>query len=349
MRGPLAGPVCRPATGGPPVRGAPARAAPGDPRRRPSRPHDPAHGQRGPRWTALELPGPGPRRRGEPRHHPSALPGDRPRPPLGAALRLRRPFPGFPRLTQVLGGYLTAVDSALVVGGDAVGPHRPTRRPGLPRRGRPPAGPARYGVGVPPVARVVPGTAAQNRVIDWLQFLAHVAARVPRGCWVHVFSDNLLTYLHPAVPAWIAAHPQVVVHLVAADRPCPAGSSRPSRGGSGPGCPRRSPRPRSSRPIPSGSCASSRHAGNSGCPGTGWPRSPPSARPWPSSGPAPRAGGARRSGWPASRSSASASATPAGACRQTPGAGGPAPGRARPCGKMREARRAAVLGPDPGS
>jgi AraC-like DNA-binding protein len=139
-----------------------------------------------------------------------------------AALRLRRPFPGFTRLTQVLGGYLTAVDSALVVGGNAVGPHRPTP-PAWPSRdgGRPPAGPARYGVGVPPVARVVTGTAAQNRVIDWLQFLAHVAARVPRGCWVHVFSDNLLTYLHPAVPAWIAAHPQVVVHLVAADRTLP--------------------------------------------------------------------------------------------------------------------------------
>ena len=137
------------------------------------------------------------------------------------AVRLRRPFPGFTRLTEVLGGYLTAMDSALVVGGDVVGPQRPGS-PTWPRAPGPaPAGLARYAVRVPPVARVVAGTPAQNRVIDWLNFLTHVADRVPRGYWVHVFADNLLTHLHPAVPAWLADHPEVVVHLVPAGRPLP--------------------------------------------------------------------------------------------------------------------------------
>ena len=137
------------------------------------------------------------------------------------AARLRRPFPGVDRLTQVLGGYLTAVDSALVVGGDVVGPQRIVS-PAWPRTpGPPPAGLARYAVRLPPVARVVAGSPAQNRVIDWLNFLTHVADRVPRGYWVHVFADNPLTHLHPAVPAWLADHPEVVVHLVPAGRPLP--------------------------------------------------------------------------------------------------------------------------------
>jgi len=138
------------------------------------------------------------------------------------ALRLRQPFPGFARLTQVLGGYLTPVDSALVVGGDVVHAHRPAPPAWPPRtRGPRPAGLTRYAVAVPPVARVVPGSAAQNRVIDWLQFLTHVVARVPRGYWVHVVADNAPTHQHPAVPAWLARHPQVVLHLVPADRPLP--------------------------------------------------------------------------------------------------------------------------------
>jgi len=113
------------------------------------------------------------------------------------------------------------VDGALVGGGDVVGPHRPAS-PAWPRApGRPPAGLARYAVRVRSPARIVAGSAAENRVIDWLQFLVHVAARVPRGYWVHVFADNPLTHLHPAVPAWLADHPEVVVHLVPAGRPLP--------------------------------------------------------------------------------------------------------------------------------
>ena len=136
-------------------------------------------------------------------------------------VRLRGPFPGFARLTEVLGGYCTALDSALVVGGDAVGRHRPAPPAVGPAATRPLAGPARYAVLLPPPVRVVAGTAAQNRVPDWLQFLAYVAARVPRGWWVHLFADNLVTHLHPAVPAWFARHPEVVLHLV------PAGDALP--------------------------------------------------------------------------------------------------------------------------
>ncbi len=143
-------------------------------------------------------------------------------PHWGRAARLRTPFPGFARLTEVLGGYLTDLDSALVVGGDVVRPQRPVpppepRRPGA----RPPAVPARYAVPLPPPIRVVAGSPAENRVPDWLQFLTHVAARIPRGYWVHLFADNGVTHLHPAVPAWLARHPRVVLHLLPADDSLP--------------------------------------------------------------------------------------------------------------------------------
>ena len=142
-------------------------------------------------------------------------------PHWGRALRLRTPPPGFSRLTRVLGGYLTPLDSALVVGGDVVGPQRPVS-PSLPRSPlQPPSVPARYAVPLPPVARVVVGSPEQNRVRDWLLFLQYVAARIPRGFWVHVFADNWVTHLHPAVPAWLARHPQVVLHLLPADASLP--------------------------------------------------------------------------------------------------------------------------------
>ena len=142
-------------------------------------------------------------------------------PHWGRALRLRTPPPGFSRLTEVLGGYLTSLDSAVVVGGDVVGPQRPVP-PALPRSPlRPPAVPARYAVALPPPIRVVAGSPEQNRVSDWLRFLAHVAARVPRGWWVHLFADNVVTHQHPAVPAWFAQHPQVVLHLLPADASLP--------------------------------------------------------------------------------------------------------------------------------
>ncbi len=143
-------------------------------------------------------------------------------PHWGRALRLRTPPPGFSRLIYVLGGYLTSLDSALVVGGDVVSPQRPVPPPEPRRPGeRPPSVPARYAVPLPPVVRVVLGSPEQNRVRDWLQFLQYVAARIPRGRWVHVFADNWVTHLHPAVPAWLACHPQVVLHLLPADASLP--------------------------------------------------------------------------------------------------------------------------------
>ena len=114
-------------------------------------------------------------------------------------------------------------------GGQRAG-HRRGRRPPAPAR---PAGLAALDSGVavpraaalcgrrPPVARVVAGSAADNRVIDWLPFFTYAVARVPRGYWVHVVADNAVTHQHPAVPAWLARHPQVVVHLVSRDRPLP--------------------------------------------------------------------------------------------------------------------------------
>jgi hypothetical protein len=102
-----------------------------------------------------------------------------------------------------------------------VGPQRPVPPPWPRSPLRPPSVPARYDVQLPPLARVVPGSPAQNRVPDWLQFLQYVAARIPRGWWVHLFADNWVTHLHPAVPAWLARHPQVVLHLLPADDSLP--------------------------------------------------------------------------------------------------------------------------------
>ena len=107
------------------------------------------------------------------------------------------------------------------MGGDVVGPQRPVPPPWPRSPLRPPSVPARYDVQLPPLARVVPGSPAQNRVPDWLQFLQYVAARIPRGWWVHLFADNWVTHLHPAVPAWLARHPQVVLHLLPADASLP--------------------------------------------------------------------------------------------------------------------------------
>jgi homeodomain-containing protein len=143
-------------------------------------------------------------------------------PHWGRVARLRRRPPGFSRLTEVLGGYLSPLDSALVVGGDAVGPHQPKALPAPRRPGeRPPSVPARYTVVLPPPVRVVAGSPKQNRVPGWLQFLNHVAAQVPPGLWVHLFADNLVTHQHPAVAAWFAEHPEVVLHLV------PTGDAHP--------------------------------------------------------------------------------------------------------------------------
>ncbi|MGD0265612.1 MAG: helix-turn-helix domain-containing protein [Candidatus Methylomirabilota bacterium] len=142
-------------------------------------------------------------------------------PHWGRALRLRTPPPGFPRLKYVLGGYLSPLDSALVVGGDVVGPQRPVTPPWPRSPLRPPSVPARYAVPLLPLARVVAGFPELNRVYDWLQFLQYVVARIPRGWWVHLFADNWVTHLHPAVPAWLVRHPQVVLHLLPADASLP--------------------------------------------------------------------------------------------------------------------------------
>ena len=128
--------------------------------------------------------------------------------------RLRTPFPGFARLTEVLGGYLTPWESALVLGGDAVGDHRPAPPPAPPA----PGGPARYAGRLPPLLRTIGGPPEVNRVFDWLQFLRHVAARVPRDRWVHVVVDSCVPLVHPGVHAWAARHARVVLHWVPATR-----------------------------------------------------------------------------------------------------------------------------------
>jgi len=60
-----------------------------------------------------------------------------------------------------------------------------------------------------------------NRLVDWLQFLDRVAARVPRDRWVHVLADMADLHGHPEVATWLARHARVVVHLVPAGRPLP--------------------------------------------------------------------------------------------------------------------------------
>ena len=131
-------------------------------------------------------------------------------------------------LTEVIGGYLTPVDSAVVVCGDATWPHPPAH-PRQPERSRGRRGarpvladlPARYANLAPPTGYVIGSSPTLSRHRDWLSFLERLAARVPRGRWVHVLADNAATHQHPEVQGWVMHHPQIQLHLVPPHRPAP--------------------------------------------------------------------------------------------------------------------------------
>ncbi len=132
------------------------------------------------------------------------------------------------QLTEVVGGYLTPWDSALVVCGDATWLLRPTdpgQGEGARRRGSRAhnrgAGddPARYTAVDLPTGHVIGHSAQLTRHKAWLQFLTRLAARVPRGQWVHVLADNAAIHQHPDVQRWVERHPRIQLHLVPPTRP----------------------------------------------------------------------------------------------------------------------------------
>lgn len=131
-------------------------------------------------------------------------------------------------LTEVIGGYLTQLDSAVVVCGDATWPLRPTHpSPGERRRrrrggSREPSGPpARYADLDLPTGTVIGSSPELTRHRDWLRFLDDLAVRVPRDRWVHVVADNTATHQHPEVQRWVRRHRRIQLHLVAPQRPVP--------------------------------------------------------------------------------------------------------------------------------
>lgn len=133
-------------------------------------------------------------------------------------------------LDLVVGGYLTPLESALLL----VGPYRypgvqrPPARGRPRRRARPVAGaripgdiPPRYAGLHLPTGYVIGWAPELSRHRDWLDFLDRLAARLPANLEVHVLADNPASHQHPEVQRWFARHPAVHLHLVRGDRPVP--------------------------------------------------------------------------------------------------------------------------------
>jgi transposase len=53
----------------------------------------------------------------------------------------------------------------------------------------------------------------QHRHEEFLKFLRTVDKEVPKGLAVHMILDNYATHKHPAVKAWMQAHPRIQLHF----------------------------------------------------------------------------------------------------------------------------------------
>ena len=138
--------------------------------------------------------------------------------------------PSLEGLDLVVGGYLTPLDSALLL----VGPYRypgfqpPPNLVDPTARARPvePAAipddvPPRYAGLHLPTGYVIGWAPELSRHRDWLDFLDRLAARLPSNLDVHILADNPAVHQHPEVQRWFAGHPAVRLHLVRGDRPLP--------------------------------------------------------------------------------------------------------------------------------
>jgi transposase len=148
-------------------------------------------------------------------------------------LRLRHVGREFRGLAYVVGRFLTPLDSALVLGGDAdrwrpgplhAAPSARTRG----RKGAPEAGwrrtgvPARYGELEMPTGHVIGVAPELSRHRDWLRFLEKVADRMSARLDLHIVADNGAIHQHPEVQRWVERHPAVHLHLVGVEQLLPA-------------------------------------------------------------------------------------------------------------------------------
>ena len=49
--------------------------------------------------------------------------------------------------------------------------------------------------------------------VEWLKFLKQIDRATPKDNTLHLIADNYATHKHPAVQAWLAEHPRLVMHF----------------------------------------------------------------------------------------------------------------------------------------
>ena len=129
------------------------------------------------------------------------------------------------KLEDVVGLYLNPPENAVVFSVDEKSQIQALDRtqPGLPlKKGR--AGTMthdykRHGTttlfaGLNVLTGVVVGRCkARHTHVEWLAFLKRLDREAPEGKDLHVICDNYATHKHPAVRAWLAAHPHIKIHF----------------------------------------------------------------------------------------------------------------------------------------
>jgi transposase len=61
--------------------------------------------------------------------------------------------------------------------------------------------------------KILSCTAARHPHKEWLAFLRRIEKQTPAGLQIHLIIDNYATHKHPAVKAWLAAHPRFHLHF----------------------------------------------------------------------------------------------------------------------------------------
>ena len=56
-------------------------------------------------------------------------------------------------------------------------------------------------------------TMERHRHTEWLKFLQHLDRKTPKKLALEIICDNYATHKHPAVKAWLEAHPRVHIHF----------------------------------------------------------------------------------------------------------------------------------------
>ena len=61
--------------------------------------------------------------------------------------------------------------------------------------------------------KILSRTAARHTHKEWLAFLQQIETQTPAGLQIHLIIDNDAPHKHPAVKAWLAAHPRFHLHF----------------------------------------------------------------------------------------------------------------------------------------